>query len=73
MAKDPYKYFRVEARELLDGLSQGILQLEKDTPRPRSWLACCAWRTRSKAPPVWSSSLGSPSWRTPSKASDDPS
>jgi two-component system chemotaxis sensor kinase CheA len=29
MAKDPYKYFRVEARELLDGLAQGILQLEK--------------------------------------------
>ena len=30
MAKDPYQYFRVEARELLDGLTQGILQLEKD-------------------------------------------
>ena len=29
MAKDPYLYFRVEARELLDGLTQGILQLEK--------------------------------------------
>src|ERR1039458_1347653 len=34
MAKDPYQYFRVEARELLDGLAQGILQLEKDTPAP---------------------------------------
>src|ERR1019366_8460834 len=34
MAKAPYKYFRVEARELLDGLAQGILQLEKDTPTP---------------------------------------
>jgi len=34
MAKDPYKYFRVEARELLDGLAQGILQLEKDAPAP---------------------------------------
>lgn len=34
MAKDPYKYFRVEARELLDGLSQGILQLEKSAPEP---------------------------------------
>ena len=32
MAKDPYKYFRVEARELLDGLAQGILQLEKEAP-----------------------------------------
>ncbi|WP_020472202.1 hybrid sensor histidine kinase/response regulator [Zavarzinella formosa] len=29
MAKDPYKYFRIEARELLDGLSQGIIDLEK--------------------------------------------
>ncbi|HEX7602066.1 MAG TPA: response regulator [Polyangiaceae bacterium] len=29
MAKDPYKYFRTEARELLDGLGQGVLQLEK--------------------------------------------
>ena len=28
MAKDPYQYFRVEVRELLDGLTQGILQLE---------------------------------------------
>ena len=28
MAKDPYQYFRVEARELLDALTQGILQLE---------------------------------------------
>jgi two-component system chemotaxis sensor kinase CheA len=34
MAKDPYKYFRVEARELLDGLTQGILQLEKAPPTP---------------------------------------
>jgi two-component system, chemotaxis family, sensor kinase CheA len=29
MAKDPYKYFRLEARELLDGLSQGVLALER--------------------------------------------
>ena len=29
MAPDPYKYFRVEARELLDGLTQGVLELEK--------------------------------------------
>ena len=29
IAKDPYQYFRVEALELLDGLTQGILQLEK--------------------------------------------
>jgi len=34
MAKDPYKYFRVEARELLEGLTQGILQLEKDGASP---------------------------------------
>ena len=29
MATDPYKYFRIEARELLEGLSRGILELEK--------------------------------------------
>src|SRR4051794_19958328 len=29
MAKDPYKYFRVEARELVEGLAQGILEIEK--------------------------------------------
>jgi two-component system chemotaxis sensor kinase CheA len=34
MAKDPYKYFRVEARELLDGLAEGILQLEKGPCAP---------------------------------------
>ncbi|GEJ55403.1 hybrid sensor histidine kinase/response regulator [Anaeromyxobacter diazotrophicus] len=29
MGRDKYKYFRVEARELLDGLSRGILELER--------------------------------------------
>jgi two-component system chemotaxis sensor kinase CheA len=29
MGKDPYKYFRVEARELVQGLAQGVLQLER--------------------------------------------
>lgn len=29
MAADPYRYFRVEARELLQGLNQGVLDLEK--------------------------------------------
>ena len=29
MAKDPYKYFRVEARELTDQLGQGLLELER--------------------------------------------
>jgi two-component system chemotaxis sensor kinase CheA len=29
MKKDRYRYFRVEARELLDGLSRGILELER--------------------------------------------
>jgi two-component system chemotaxis sensor kinase CheA len=32
MAADPYKYFRVEARELLEQLGQGALDLEKGTP-----------------------------------------
>ncbi len=31
MATDPYQYFRVEARELLNGLTQGVLELEKGT------------------------------------------
>src|SRR6266852_679601 len=29
MAQDPYKYFRVEARELLDQLGRCVLDLEK--------------------------------------------
>jgi two-component system chemotaxis sensor kinase CheA len=29
VATDPYKYFRVEARELLEGLGRGVLELEK--------------------------------------------
>jgi two-component system, chemotaxis family, sensor kinase CheA len=29
MSADPYKYFRIEARELLEGLTQGVLDLEK--------------------------------------------
>lgn len=29
MAPDPYKYFRIEARELLENLAQGVLTLEK--------------------------------------------
>ena len=29
MTTDPYKYFRVEARELLEGLTQGALEVEK--------------------------------------------
>jgi two-component system chemotaxis sensor kinase CheA len=34
MARDPYKYFRVEAQELLDQLGQGALELEKGMPAP---------------------------------------
>ncbi len=29
MAKDPYKYFRIESQELLEGLTQGFLDLDK--------------------------------------------
>ncbi len=32
MPKDPYKYFRVEAAELLDNLTRGVLELEKGAP-----------------------------------------
>jgi two-component system chemotaxis sensor kinase CheA len=34
MARDPYRYFRVEARELLDQLGQGALELDKGTAAP---------------------------------------
>ncbi len=33
-ARDPYRYFRIEARELLDGLGQGVLELEKGGAAP---------------------------------------
>src|SRR6185436_1929517 len=29
MAKDPYKYFRIEARELVEGLTQNVLALRE--------------------------------------------
>ena len=29
MGQDPYKYFRIEARELIEGLGKGVLELEK--------------------------------------------
>lgn len=31
MAKDPYRYFRIEAKDLLEGIGQGLLDLEKGT------------------------------------------
>ena len=34
MARDPYRYFRVEARELIEGLTQGVLELEKGSTAP---------------------------------------
>ena len=34
MQKDRYKYFRIEAREILDGLAQGIIDLEKGATAP---------------------------------------
>lgn len=38
MARDRYRYFRIEARELLDALSRGILDLEK-APGDRALVA----------------------------------
>ncbi|HET6583554.1 MAG TPA: response regulator, partial [Nannocystaceae bacterium] len=32
MAQDPYRYFRIEARELLEQLGSGVLELEKGAP-----------------------------------------
>src|SRR5271154_945995 len=34
MARDPYQYFRVEARDLLDQLGKGALELDKGTAAP---------------------------------------
>lgn len=34
MAKDPYRYFRIEARELLEQLGRGALDLERDAADP---------------------------------------
>jgi two-component system chemotaxis sensor kinase CheA len=34
MARDQFRYFRVEARELLEQLGQGVLDLEKGRPHP---------------------------------------
>lgn len=34
MTRDPYKYFRVEARELVEGLSRGVLDFEKGAAPP---------------------------------------
>jgi two-component system chemotaxis sensor kinase CheA len=34
MARDPYRYFRVEARELLDQLGKGVLDLDKGAAAP---------------------------------------
>lgn len=34
MARDPFRYFRLEARELLDQLGQGVLDLEKGSADP---------------------------------------
>lgn len=34
MAKDPYRYFRIEAQELLEQLGKGVLDLEKSAGAP---------------------------------------
>ncbi len=34
MSNDPYKYFRVEARELVTEMGKAVLALEKETPSP---------------------------------------
>ena len=34
MARDPLRYFRVEARELLDELGKGALQFDKGAAAP---------------------------------------
>ena len=47
VANDPYQYFRVEARELLDQLGRGVLELErKGSPARSSSRDCCGSPTR---------------------------
>ncbi|MFO0749003.1 MAG: response regulator [Myxococcota bacterium] len=36
MARDPYRYFRIEAQELVDGLARGLLELDKPGVEPRA-------------------------------------
>lgn len=36
MAQDPYRYFRVEARDLLDQISRGLLSLEREDGGPQT-------------------------------------
>lgn len=40
-ASDPYKYFRVEARELLEGLTRGLLDLERSNGDDAEILGQC--------------------------------
>lgn len=45
MAKDPYKYFRIEARELLDGLTRPLVEIEKGVPSDAELVAqMLVWR-----------------------------
>jgi two-component system, chemotaxis family, sensor kinase CheA len=34
MARDPYRYFRIEARDLLDQMAKGVLELDQGTAAP---------------------------------------
>lgn len=36
MPADPYRYFRVEARDLLEQMGKAILELERE-PSPSRW------------------------------------
>ena len=48
MAQDPYKYFRVEARELVDQLGKGLLDLEKGGAQRRDGVAAAAPRAHAE-------------------------
>jgi two-component system chemotaxis sensor kinase CheA len=36
VTRDPYRYFRIEAREILDGLGRGLLELDRGAPAATS-------------------------------------
>jgi len=41
MAQDPYRYFRIEAREIIDQLGTGVLELEKTGGDAELVARCC--------------------------------
>ena len=65
MADDPYKYFRLEARDLLDQLGAALLEMREGRRRGACPAYAARWRTRSRARRESSSSRRSPTAHMP--------